>query len=103
MPKCSLCPRSQSALNPGNLCKECFKKPKFDDWASSLTSDQVDELPALPDDWQNKSLKDLTAGHLIRLMFGLYAPVQNELKKLNESITELQNVNKAMSIKIKIK
>ena len=69
----------------------------MDDWAGGLT---IDDLLALPEDWATKSLDKLNGGHLIRLMFGINAPIQTELKMLTEKITDLQNVNIILSNKL---
>ena len=99
MPKCK-CGKAQSVLNPGNLCKDCFNKPSLDDWASTFSTEEINNLPDLPDNWNTKSLSDLTAGHLIRLMMGFYIPLQNEIKNLSEQILSLQNENKKNKVNI---
>ena len=57
-------------------------------------------MPALPDNWDNKALTELSAGHLIRLMLGFYLPMQTELKNLANQIIDIQKANKVQFVKL---
>ena len=94
MPKCISCEKSQSALNEGNLCKQCFKKPKENVWSGNLTAEKINALPALPDNWDKKLITELTAGHIITLMMDFFTPSREQLTELKEQINEMKIVNR---------
>ena len=58
MSKYVSCGKAQSVLNSGNLCKEYFRNPKVDvvgDWVAGFTDEQINKLPALPDNWDTST------------------------------------------------
>ena len=78
MPKCILCNKSQSALNEGNLCKQCFRKP-----ADSSQSENDEPFISL----SKEALRDL---------------IQKELEPLTKRITDLESMNKSLSTELKL-
>ena len=93
MKQCSKCDKRQVRLNAGDLCTECHKKAKSDAVAANvgfagLSAQQIDALPELPANWDTKSLTDLTAGHLLKLMMCFYKPLQEKVELLEKQNKE---------------
>jgi hypothetical protein len=74
MPQCSSCPKKQSFLNPGNLCKDCYGAPT--------------ENATTPDDIElTKKVNDMTLGDIVNVIHRIITPISEKLDKLEHYLT----------------
>ena len=86
MPSCVVCGKTQSRLNDGQRCKECFsnngKYPNNNDAST-------DSLSALSPNWINEPFTNLKGGHLFQIIEQAVKPLD---VKLNECISKLTSL-----------
>ena len=82
MPQCTNCPRKQSILNPGDLCRECYGNSAHNNVALSLDIDMA------------KRVNDMTLGDIVNVIRQIITPLSEKLDKMERYITtnlEAQN------------
>ena len=76
MPQCSACPKKQSILNPDNLCKDCHMvstgnviatEDVENDVVPGVSSQDIVNLPNLPDNWLSEPIQNLNGGHILKI------------------------------------
>ena len=82
MPQCCKCPKRQSILNPGDLCKDCYGD------TSILVQVEPDALEL------SKKVNDMTLGDIVNVIKRIISPITEKLDKLETYLTtnvEAQN------------
>ena len=74
MPQCASCPKKQSFLNPGDLCKDCY----YGDSSQSYTT--IDELEL------TKKVNDMTLGDIVSIIQQIVKPISEKLDKIEQTI-----------------
>ena len=103
MSYCILCKKSQSKLNVGDLCKHCFNNRAVKDSERillGLTTEQLNNLPELPQNWINEPFQNLTGGHLLRIMMQTNKTITEKLDKMSERIETLEIKNLQREVEI---
>ena len=109
MPQCHICKATQARLRTDGLCKTCSNTNRSnqdvtgindynsndDVWKSVETEFGLQEgvikaIPTPPDDWINKSVGELTAGQMIKLMTQTTISVQRRLNEHDQKLNALQ-------------
>ena len=107
MSSCSKCGAKLGRTTQGSLCKKCYLKRNEDSSLDKvapvgnnelkdsiicdlgLGDDLLNSLPDLPEEWHQKDLHALNAGHLVKILLGFFQPLQKELNLLKSKINEM--------------
>ena len=110
---CNNCGAKLGRTTVGTLCKKCYPNrnqllngtattPSSDAGGGNDTSDDIimadlglnddilQNLPELPSEWYKQDLRQMNAGHLVRIMRCFFQPIQEELKSLKNKIGDME-------------
>ena len=100
MPQCSACPKKQSILNPDNLCKDCHMvstgnviatEDVENDVVPGVSSQDIVNLPYLPDNWLSEPIQNLNGGHILKIFLLGTECINNKLTVLTDRVKTLEN------------
>ena len=115
MPACQLCKVVKTRLDVNNICRPCRNVEK--DTPLSLENEANElAIPELPEDWMLKPINELLGGHLVQVISRNLKPINDILndhkkqlkvlnddnKKLNDSIKALDKENKQLKQKLSL-
>ena len=95
MPYCILCKKSQSKLNEGDRAVKDSESILL-----GVTTEQLNNLPELPQNWINEPFQNLTGGHLLRIMLQTNKTITEILDKMSERIETLEIKNLQREVEI---
>ena len=82
MPACSRCNKTQSRLNEGLLCKDCFSK------SAAVTSPN---MPELPDNWISEPCSNLSGGELLQIVKQAIKPLQDQINMYISKVVKVED------------
>ena len=114
--ECTKCKSQIGRTNKSGFCQNCYLKRNESDGNNTsadvegnslnnidcglgLGSETLNKLPELPIEWYEKDLKDLNAGHLVRILMCFFQPVKQELESITTKIKDMSEKIEQVSTK----